>query len=70
MYHFQGSPKLLPVYCPISHWSYNHASDEEQKGERMERIVQGKIKSWTSMDFLIKEIVQSVEEPMLFIDTV
>ena len=36
----------------------------------MEWIVQGKIPSWTSMDFLIKEIVQSVKELMLFIDTV
>ena len=36
----------------------------------MEWIVQGKIPSWTSMDFLIKEIVQIVEKPMLFIDTV
>ena len=61
---------ILPVNCCISSWSHNHTSTEKYQSQCMERIVQWKIPSLTSMNPLFIEILQIVIEFVLFIHTV
>ena len=61
---------LIHVNCCISSWSHNHTSTEEYQSQCMERIVQWKIPSLTSMNPLFIEILQIVIEFVLFIHTI